>query len=72
MSSPNHRKLQQTKYCVWKRAENALIFFQKWSDPAYIGLKRFECKRPYGLSKWAQEDFASLVRRTHTNTMAEL
>lgn len=41
-------------------AENALIFFQNGA-PAYI-TKRFDLKK--GGGKWAQEDFASLARKT--------
>lgn len=41
-------------------AENALIFFQN-GDPAYL-TKRFDLKK--GGGKWAQEDFASLARKT--------
>lgn len=41
-------------------AENALIFFKN-GDPAYI-TKRFDVKDDS--SKWAQEDFASLVGKT--------
>lgn len=41
-------------------AENALIFFKN-GDPAYI-TKRFDVKE--GGEKWAQEDFASLAKRT--------
>lgn len=41
-------------------AENALIFFKN-GDPAYL-TKRFDLK--IGGEKWAQEDFASLARKT--------